>query len=352
MPILINGKLQILDAYSKYLTYADSIPLKFRFQYVTQVIYFVFGALLTIYFVTVNNTNDAIVRTIKIYIAASLFLCWWGLLEYILFYLGIQYPAFLFNQNSLNQNGTIMLGSFPRVTSASLEPSILSQQLLTALPLLFWPFWEGKSYLNRSKMPLSLLLLVIVLILSTSITAIVGIALFVLMITWQYLKKRVPSKNGIIVIGITIVLIIVTAPFVISNLITKLASYSGAERIKALIFGFDYFLKYPVLGIGWGVFPSWDLVVCILTGMGIVGLLVFFFLYRAIWVNKKFLQYNGEFNTLAKSIWHSWILLLMISETSGFIFHSQYFWLILGLVISGMGINFKVLPNEPLKENS
>lgn len=348
MPFLINGNLLVLDSYSSLVTYAEPKPLYFNLQYVTQLAYLLFGCLMAYYIAVTNKDEATLSRSVKIYLNASLFVCLWGLLEVILFYLGISYPAFLFNSNafSMNAAGTLVLNGRPRITSVSLEPSVMSQQLLTALPFAFWLFMEKSGYFKRHALRLVLLLIICTLTLSLSTTAVFGLAAFTSLVLLFYIRQPKLNIYLLCVLAITFIGILVASPFLIQGLLQKLSTYSGEERLKAITFGWNYFREYPWLGIGWGVFPSWDLVVCILAGAGVAALTFFALLIIQILIKFKQLKLRGKRTVLIKAAEFSLIMLLLVSQFSGFIYHCQYFWLILGLAMSASSIDSDLKRHE------
>jgi hypothetical protein len=339
MPIIISGDLEVLDVYSDLMMYAKEKPLFFKFQYVTQVGYFVIGCLLAYFFAVTNDSPEKLERSIKIYLYASIFVACWGILELIFFYVGLPYPAFLFNQASVNHAGTIVLNGKPRITSAALEPSILSQQLITAIVFMISPLLQKREIITHSKR--YIWLLIFVLVLSLSATAVAGLfCLFVWFIVTQFKKKKI-SKILAALIVTGMISSLVALPVLAVRLVDKLATFSGQERLKALTTGWEYFSKYPVLGIGWGVFPSWDFAICILTGMGVIGILVFVVFFLVLFLNLRLSKQVQRVSILVRATGYSFLFLLLMSQVSGFIYHSQYFWLILGLTIAASGFRSK-----------
>jgi len=338
MPIIIDGDLKVLNAHEVAIYFAEPQPLYFSFQYATQFAYFLFGCLLACYFAIKNSSPENLHRSIQIYLYATLFVCCWGIVEFVLFFLNIPYPSFIFNGNlkSMNVAGTVIQTGtgMPRISSVSLEPSIMSQQLLTVIPLLFWQVWERGKYLSKPNPKYLLFLTVLVLLISTAASAWLGLFMFILIVIIHYLQQKRISQTALTFIAIGVVTAICATPFVIQGLSGKLSSYSGIERFRAYTEGWSYFFRYPILGIGWGVFPVWDLVTCIAVATGIVGLFISLWLLVSIYRNFRKLRRSGNYSFVNRSIWHSFLLLLAISQASGFIYHSQYFWLVLGLTMA------------------
>jgi len=116
MPLVIDGDLNVLNAHEVAIYFAKPQPLYFSFQYVTQFAYLLFGCLLAYYVAVKNNSPEKLKRSIQIYLYATLFVCCWGIFEFILFYLDISYPFFIFNSNhkSMNFGGTVSYNSTGR----------------------------------------------------------------------------------------------------------------------------------------------------------------------------------------------------------------------------------------------
>lgn len=352
MPFLISGKLKVLDTYASLVYYATEEPLFFKFQYVTQTLYFLFGIFFAAFVALKNPDSKTLRQTLKVYLYASLFVAIWGFVEIILFYLHVPYPWFLFNHNSMNMDGTLEIGGIPRVSSVALEPSILAQQLLTTLPFLFWGIYYKVGFISVGKQKIILGLVVLILMLCYSSTAYVGLVILGGLITLKLMARRRIPRIFLVLTGIIALSILAATPFLIDDLIQKLNDYSGLERMRAIVYGWKYFHEYPLLGIGWGAMPTWDLIICVLVGAGIIGLGGLIWLLTLIFANYK-RQLNldvddperqREFWFIRVSTLQSLVILLAVSQLSGFIYHSQYFWLILGLAIAGSSIRKETTP--------
>jgi hypothetical protein len=349
MPVIIDGDFIVLEAYEKLITYADEKPLYFKFQFVTQVLYCVFGCFLTYYFAIKNVNASQIEKTLKVYIYASIFVCFWGFLEIFCYYSGLEYPTSLFNHQSVTSAGGFNLAyGMPRLISVSLEPSILSQQLLPVFSTLCWALVSGYSLFSRRRTISFVLIILLALLLAISSTAYLGLLVLGLI----FLRKiPIPRKvNYFIYLGILVLVItaVLVGPIFIYYIIRKLSEYSGLERMKALNYGFDYFVNYPILGVGWGVFPTWDIIICILAGTGVIGLFIFGVLILNIFKGLhhqirsekeiKSSDINKQKYFLLTAIQIAFILTLAISQVTGFIYHSPYFWFILGIAIASFNL--------------
>ena len=87
--------------------------------------------------------------------------------------------------------------------------------------------------------------------------------------------------------------------FINQILIGKQDSTSALIRLYTVSTSFGYFLQYPILGIGWSMATSDDLVVLLLANSGILGFLSFFYLIyyllkKSIQNLKKYIKIENE----------------------------------------------------------
>ena len=125
--------------------------------------------------------------------------------------------------------------------------------------------------------------------------------------------------------------------------ILKTDSGSAAERIYSVQVAWEYFLKYPILGCGWGMITSHDLIVCLLANSGIIGFLAFFAMvisifsdsmksvnriYRIDDINKKYLFTIS--NSFIISI-ATYLTTCAFVEFTWYLFH---FYFLLGILVA------------------
>ncbi|GAA4109764.1 hypothetical protein GCM10022393_06530 [Aquimarina addita] len=123
--------------------------------------------------------------------------------------------------------------------------------------------------------------------------------------------------------------------FSITILVEKSGNYSGIERLKTVTLGVKYFLRYPLLGLGWGVFPTYDFLINLLANFGLIGTIPFLIFLRNIYTKLSHLIKLNDINfPLAKAGIESLVLILIVSQLSGFIYHSQFFWMYIGIAMS------------------
>lgn len=192
-----------------------------------------------------------------------------------------------------------------------------------------------------------LLLLAAILILSASTSAYAGILLlpFVAYIVKPQHKKL---EHGFVLFSIGAMGLIIFAYFfspTIANyvnifIIDKPQSYSALYRLNSVINAWQYFLEYPILGLGWGTIPSDDLFIGLFAATGFLGFIAFsvFILHLLIHVFKA-LKKNGpeivsEHMPVMCATSVSFILLLFLNTFSGFSFVFSHFWFILGMTMA------------------
>jgi hypothetical protein len=347
MPIWIHGRVQIP---SSELLNDTTTPLYLSSKNITGVIYMLFGFSYACFIALMNMKTEMLVRTMKAFLAGTGFAACWGILELVCKISGIPYPAWIFN-NGVSNSALGYLETFGgvlRLSSVTVEPSMFARTLLLALPLCV-PFVFGKSKLF-GKIPdlLLLLLLFVVLCLTTSSNAYLGIAIMFVLTIGLCMARRVLSVRLLIppavIVGIAAILY-ETVPMVSQvldmALFNKSTDYSALERLKTISDSYDMFLHYPVLGIGWASITSHDLVVNILANAGCVGLLTYMIaiytifggLYRSI----REIDLRAGAKALIRldtAIYISLGVTFACSVISGSLNTFTFYWFLLGLAIA------------------
>jgi hypothetical protein len=345
MPILINGSLEIA---SPFFGDNTETPLVLSSHNITQVLYLIFGGLVAICVAHANLDDESREETERIILYSGIFLACWGILQFFCNVTGLPYPDFLLN-NSGSESGkgfkeALEIG-IHRVSSAAVEPSVLAQALLTLLPLTL-PAWLKRGFVfSRRRDRLVARLFIIVLFLSTSSAAYVGLA--ILALTYVVYSVRTGSFSrtkavfvfgsvGILataVVAVAFVSVPFVSEFVNSVLLSKASSGSGIERAMTISLAFGYFQKYPILGIGWGSATSHDVIVKLLSNVGVVGTVVFFCaifsIVRSNW--QKISSRNSPLE-LSREVWlMSLVSFVLTSILIEFPLPFGNFWLIVGM---------------------
>ncbi len=144
------------------------------------------------------KTKEEIRNLLKVFCYSSIFAVIWGLLQFITYYLGVPYPAFLFNNNSYAAQCYDQIdNNVKRITSIALEPSTFAINLICFIPFVLGTFLKLKEKIREKKYIIVFIILVITTvcaILTTSSTTYVGIfavyGMFGIYILFCFIKNR------------------------------------------------------------------------------------------------------------------------------------------------------------------
>ena len=346
MPLIINGAVSIV---SPELLSDESIPLRFTWRHITQGLYLVFAIIITT-LIAVRNANQLCrIQTLRVATIAAVFVSAWGWVQWLFYLLGVPYPAAVFNnsitKSALGYDKIIEQLGVTRISSVAVEPSIFAQYLLTVFPFLLLAVVWNQRVLSRRLDAIALLLVGSALLISTSASAYIGLALTFALATYASYRCRTLRVRHLATIATCAVLVVlaysVSEPvrmWVSDLLLSKTASYSGAERVSSVIRAWGYFAQYPLLGVGWGSVTSHDLVVKLLANTGLLGLASFSFLASyVIWR----LRLGSGVVRLSRvdQFWHaslfiSTVTLLVIVMLTGFSYVFGHMWFVFGLAIA------------------
>jgi O-antigen ligase len=347
MPLYIDGALQIASA---RLGDFSETPLHLTPHNFTQLLYLIFGISIAICVSQANLSNEVRHDTERTILLSALFVSIWGLLQFGCNLTGVPYPDYIFNNSgSVSGMGFLeTLNGVSRVSSVAAEPSMFAQSLVTLLPLTF-PAWLGKGYvISRQLDKFCTILFTVLLILCTSSTAYLGL---LLLASLGFLMLR---RTGSLSIGKTVtrallaggalflvaVLVASKVPLVRdvmnSAFLEKSSSGSALERLMTVELAFGYFKKFPLFGIGWGSATSHDLLVKLLSNVGIIGTLTFIgalcSVLRRGWRSLQPFVLPIDLSRFA------WLLgcavFVVTAVISEFPLAFGNFWLILGMAIS------------------
>jgi len=352
MPFIINGNYMILDRYTGGVYYAKEMPLYPSIQWITQLLYFLIG-LFVVYLISVTYTSiNEVKRLLKLVLSGITFMIFWGWIGDFCVFLNIPYPHQLFNHLGMSKEGISILSGWPRMASVTMEASYFAQILIPITPFFYWFSQEEKSFVfNKKYHSIMYFVSIISALLAYTTTGVIGFLLiigFLLMNRIRFLNTISRYILVLFYLGLSVLALV----FISIYLVNIADTYSGVERFKTIYLGFEYFLDYPILGLGWGVFPTYDLFINLLVNFGILGTVSFIiFIFNIFTRFNTKIKLKNKFKPLYKAGLESLILLLIVSELSGFIYHSQYFWLYIGLAISISSLKFQkqheVFGNNP-----
>ncbi len=284
MPWWIDGRIDIIrpDRTEAYWL-GSSYPLYFSAQHLTQTVYVLFGIALTVALVFANQTLASWWRTLRIYVTSLLFVSAWGWFQWFCYRFGVEYPT-LFN-NSVSRSALgfdTEIEGLQRVSSVAVEPSIMAQTLLIAIPFLLFAILFRTPLLGRWRDRIALGLIVSALLISTALSGYIGLGLIsvvalVVLVTVGRLPLGYVALALLAPIGLVVSYAVSpTVQDLVERLaLNKLGSLSGSERLTSIRLAWDYFVRYPFLGVGWGSVTSHDLLARLLANSGMTGLLLF-----------------------------------------------------------------------------
>jgi len=356
MPLIIHGRLDVMS--SPGLDYR-LVPLEYNRQIFNHALRLVFDIALTTVIVYRNLDLKSFYASLRIYISSGVFVCLWGLMQFCLYILRIPYPAYIFNNsaspNALAYGAVLESVGLLRVSSVAIEPSFLSRVLVGMLAICIVSV-RGRAYIFQRHTDIFIIgLLFFTTLLTTSSTGYVGIAILLVMLLFipsSLNKSTVASKILVLAVIFTVVISYFTVPLVTnildSQLLNKNESGSTIERAVIIYNDLHYFLKYPILGIGWDCAPTHDVIIGMLATCGLIGLSAFLLLIGTILYKLKQNYYMSirQDTRVNPSI----MMYLCLSVTcvtyaiSGGI-QVPDFWVILSLSIAAVGIGHNLRQN-------
>lgn len=349
MPVIINGRIELLSPYLGEQIEGVSHPLYLTTFHITRFIYLMIGILFTVFLSIRNSREELIFYTIKLYIISAIFVCIWGWLQQICYFIGKPYPTIFNNSITPSAQGYIAFFediNVKRISSVTVEPSILAQFLITALPFIIFSIYFDKPIISKNIDRLSLFLIISVLAISTSSTGYFGLIVMLIMIFWVLvlLKQISLGKFSLFFIIFTLIFTLALSNIGIKevfevSIASKFGSYSFRERMNSITLAFSYFMRYPLLGLGWGSVTSHDLFVRTLADVGIIGFVVFISVIISILKRLArariylIAQCNYQVVFFAGAS-VAFITLLMVCVFTSFPFVFGHFWFTIGMAIA------------------
>jgi hypothetical protein len=353
MPLWINGSLHIIG--EKLLDNSTS-PLLFSRKNITGLLYLLFGVLIALGTAQMNSSLEDVRRSLRALVISGVFISFWGLLQMTCYIIHVPYPSAIFN-NSETPSALGYLTEFgdlnvKRISSVAVEPSMLAEVLLAILPVILLALLFGRPIFSKRMDFFCGALMMLVLLLTTSSTAYVGLAAMMVLVpaslatmrvfTWGSAIRRVfvwifaASAAAIAAWAMSSAVRGVVA----NTLLNKTSSFSAAERVKSIYYAAQYFQQYPLLGIGWGSVGSHDLVMKLLSNTGVIGLLAFAgFVVTILLGLRRVGRTNGDpLSDYAVVSFISILILVFMNTLIGFAYVFGHFWFVLGL---GMAVGFR-----------
>ncbi len=341
----------------------------FSFNTILKTIPLITGVFVTLSILRFINNYDLFFKASKYLVLSSVFIASWGLFQLICNFVPfLEYPDYIFNNiKSETARGFKQIlesqevgTSFSRISSVTHEPSTFVKHLLIPLPIIYLSIFSGNYFFSKSIDILILILIILLILLSTSTTGIIGLIIcFILTNLFLSLYYEQKVFIRLLLFGISgsilLTLIFLIFPdYIQLVLFDKLASGSGIERITSVINSWQYFVMYPIFGVGWNNVTVNDLVVNLLVNSGVIGLMSFLILFilSIKWSMKDikiYTQNNFELNNQDLRIKNhicgfliSFINLVILGVFTGIEFYMGYFYVILGMVYASSNIISKI----------
>jgi O-antigen ligase len=349
MPLWINGRVYIDDPeFSNGLS--NSEPLLLGFRNITQIAYLVYGVLLAILVAFRNSELRELIRSIRIFLISAIVVSIWGVMQFACSLLNLTYPAYIFNTSAtgsaLGYLESLEDIGITRVSSVATEPSIFAGCMLVALVFALFAVSRKQPVISRGWDRFAVAVIFGALLVSTSTIAYVGLALVFVLYLFSLLYLRTMRRKHVIallmlagLVALTVVLFSPAQDIVSSLILGKGGSYSGIGRAYSIALAAQYFLQYPILGLGWGSVTSHDLVFKLLSNTGLLGFSAFFFflvsLLRRLWRSSRSISIvNPEWRWWSTCLLGSCLIMVFTNLTTGFDFVYEHLWFLLGLAMS------------------
>ena len=298
--------------------YLEDRVIKFSGANITQparvLAFLVFAMILSLKI----DDKEKIKKMLNIFSISTICAIAWGFVQFILYYLNIEYPDVLFNNNPYYaQCYDQVMHGIKRICSIGTEPSVFSLNLLAYLPIILIPWlFKQNAYEKRKRTILTIIVIatIVCAILTTSSTALVGLVvimgvlLLYLLISGKKNKELEETRKNVMkIIGYSVLSILIAfficivgnkiANYENSKItiesgqqssvvqeadfgktlkemtIAKLSSGSGQERTRREVLGFEIYINSPIFGVGFGSFRTFTLFTNVMVNMGIIGLL-------------------------------------------------------------------------------
>lgn len=303
-----------------------------------------------------NSSNLTVM--IRTYLVGLIIFCFLGLIEYSISY----YPSLAKDlvdvfvsakHQYISTNPMSETLNIVRIKSASPEPSILAQSIMTVYYYVAAAVLIRKyTIFNKVIDVLILMLLTLTIYLSGSTAGYIGVLLSFVLVPLSTPKDKEHQKvKKILVYSIFIILISLLiylfspsfATSVNDMILSKRNTFSSYERIYSIANSFEYFIDYPLFGLGWGQVTSHDLFVFLLANTGLFGLSAF--LYSFYHLTKKTFKTvntsNHDKTTVLLALYFNLIIFTVIMSITEFTYYFFSYYFLFGLVLASADKNYE-----------
>lgn len=349
MPALIGGRLYIMSGPNADYSL---VPLQYSPQIIAHAFSLVFEVSMAALIARQGIDPKSFRLFVRIYLISGVFVSLWGWMQFSFYLFGIHYPSQVFNNNAspYASGYDTVLDTFNilRVSSVALEPSFLARVLVATSAMCLMGLYNKCYIFGKFADTAMLALFTLTIVITTSSTGYLGLAVLPVLLVFM----PSPHKGGkitaialVVAILCGVVILYFSDPGAASILdevvLSKAGSGSAVERQLIINNDLQYFLRYPILGIGWDCAPTHDVVVGILTHCGVLGLSAFIlFIGSTTWRLWRSASLGLQHNPASMML----VCLLSVCAVyavSGGI-ETPDFWLVIGLTIAGVGIGRSV----------
>jgi O-Antigen ligase len=357
MPAVIGGRLYIMS--SPNADYS-LVPLQYSPQVIAHALSLVFEVLMVVLIAKLGTEPKFFLALVKTYLLSGVFVSLWAWMQFSFYLVGVPYPSQVFNNNAspyASGYGSV-LDTFDilRVSSVALEPSFLARVLIAMSAMCLAAVYSKSYIFGKAADTAILILFILTTIITTASTGYFGLAVMPAVLLFLPAPRKGRKIISVAVV-LTILCAICVAYFSVpavadildSIVFSKAGSGSVLERQLIISNDLQYFLRYPILGIGWDCAPTHDVVIGILTHCGVLGLSAFILLIGSIaWRLTK--SSSAAVRLASQSNPAALMLLSLISTcavyaVSGGI-ETPDFWVTLGLSIAATGIGCRATSRE------
>ena len=245
-----------------YLHLSIKVPFVFG---ATQAMYILASVLAVFILFEVFVSFPNLVRTaLRAHFMSALFVSLWGLYQFAAYYGNWPYPLIFNNNEYYSQLYMQMMGPLKRVNSTALEPSMLAIYLCSVLPISLYSVVFRLKVLSRLLDFIVLSVVSLVLLLTTALTAFLGLAVFVAIVGIKGRLARLPTILVLGVISGTFILILNTWSREIERfsalepIVERFSSvqmhedFSTTDRWNSIVVASAMFVDHPIVGVGVG----------------------------------------------------------------------------------------------------
>ena len=364
MPLWINGHVVIESA---DLGDSGSAPLQFAGTHITQTILSDLWCPTCNSGALKNSELPQLIRSIRIFLISAIFVSIWGGVQLLCWSFNIDYPAYLFNTSSTESaqgyTQIIQEAGLKRISSVATEPSMFAQSMLIAAVIALFALLSPRPVISKTWDRLAVIIIIGGLLISTSTTAYIGLvgvlALYGLGLIYLRIRRGQYLLFLLLFVGLLFYAYSGFTPaqdLFESMIIGKGESYSALARLNSILLARDYFLQYPILGLGWGSVTSSDLVFKLLSNTGLAGLL-FFSLFVATASARLWRASRAAQSVPAdKKLWPvcllaALVMLIFTNVAGGFAFTYGHLWFVFGLAMCVPTLNYATTNGSNVLEN-